>query len=373
MRRSVAIIGSRGYPSFYGGFETAVRHLAPYLADRGWDVTVYGRRGQTVDALADPRVHRVATDGIESTSLSTLSHGFTATIAALRARHDVALVMNVANGYFLPLLRLGRIPTVVNVDGVEWERAKWGQLARFVFRLGARLTRLAATTLVVDARAIGDYWQRTLGRGGVFIPYGADAPGPLPVMDSLIDGAYILFVARLVPENSVHQFLDAVEELDAAVPVVVVGAPPVGDTVVTPRLEDLARRRASFHWLGQVSDDDLLFGLWQHAGVYVHGHTVGGTNPALVQAMACGAPVVARDTVFNREVLGETGVFVGDSSRELSDAIKGMLASPADRARLSAAASARAASSYSWPSVLEAYERELVSAADRQARAAGRR
>ena len=132
---SVAIIGTRGYPSYYGGFETAVRNLAPYLADRGWAVTVYGRPGATKldDSTRDGRVRVIETWGIETKSLSTLTFGMTAALHAAREKPDVALVMNCANGYWLPLLRRAGIPTVMNVDGIEWDRAKWGRLAKWMF------------------------------------------------------------------------------------------------------------------------------------------------------------------------------------------------------------------------------------------------
>ena len=142
MSKSVAIIGTRGYPSYYGGFETLIRRLGPYLVDAGWDVTVYGRPGavKTDDPLLDPRVSSVMTKGLETKSLSTFSYGLTSSLSAARRKPDVALIMNVANGYWLPLLRSRGIPTVVNVDGIEWERAKWGTNAKRVFRGGARLT-----------------------------------------------------------------------------------------------------------------------------------------------------------------------------------------------------------------------------------------
>ena len=107
MRRSVVIIGTRGYPSYYGGFETLVRQLSPYLADQGWDVTVYGRPGGTIvaDPCRDPRIDCVITRGVESKSFSTLSYGLTSAMHAAKRRPDVALVMNVANGYWLPLLK----------------------------------------------------------------------------------------------------------------------------------------------------------------------------------------------------------------------------------------------------------------------------
>ena len=133
-RPRVAVIGTRGYPSYYGGFETAVRRLVPSLADAGWDVTVYGRNGaQNDDPTRDPRVTVRQTRGIESKALSTLTYGFTSSVDAIVRGTDVALVMNVANGFWLPLLRLRGVRTVVNVDGIEWERAKWGKLARVVF------------------------------------------------------------------------------------------------------------------------------------------------------------------------------------------------------------------------------------------------
>ena len=157
MPKRVAIIGTRGYPSYYGGFETAVRHVAPALADAGWDVTVYGRPGQerADDPSLDPRITRRTTRGLESRSLSTLTHGLSAVLDTIRRRPDVALVMNCANGYWLPLLKLAGISTVVNVDGIEWERAKWGRFAKAVFKTGARMTAWTADRLVFDADAIG--------------------------------------------------------------------------------------------------------------------------------------------------------------------------------------------------------------------------
>jgi glycosyltransferase involved in cell wall biosynthesis len=166
LTKSVAIIGTRGYPSYYGGFETAVRKLAPYLADQGWDVTVYGREGAAKldDPSADHRIRTVITKGIESKSLSTLTHGLTASLHAARRRPDVALVMNVANGYWLPLLRARRIPTLINVDGIEWDRAKWNRLAKFIFLTGARITARLGSRMVYDSKEIARRWESELWR-----------------------------------------------------------------------------------------------------------------------------------------------------------------------------------------------------------------
>lgn len=360
----MVVIGTRGYPSYYGGFETAVRWLAPYLSDVGWDVTVYGRRGATRDddPALDPRVRRVVTRGTDSKSLSTLSYGFWSTLHAWRRRPDAALVMNVANGFWLPLLRSRGIPVVVNVDGIEWERAKWGRMAKWVFRQGARWTARYATSIVVDSHEIGRRWREEFGRDGAFIPYGGDEPsGQLPVETGLTSRSYALAVARFVPENSIEEFLGAAEIIAETHDVVIVGSTGYGG-----ELDDRARRLADrlerVRWLGQVSDDARLHSLWQHAGAYFHGHSVGGTNPALVQAMACGAPVVARDTVYNREVLADAGVFVSPTVDAIAEGVTALLNDPVHQGQLARAAQLRARRSYTWISVNEAYRRELAAA-----------
>jgi glycosyltransferase involved in cell wall biosynthesis len=360
-KRSVAIIGTRGYPSYYGGFETAIRRLAPYLVEHGWDVTVYGRPGAVAenDPQRDPRVHTIVTHGVESKSLSTLSYGLTAAAdAVVRRKPDVALVMNVANGYFLPLLKARGVPTLVNVDGIEWDRAKWGRAAKAMFRGGARMTAKFGTKLVYDARAIEKRWADDFGRDGLFIPYGGSEPGALDVPLDLPSGGYALLVARFVPENTVPEFLRAAEQVAKKYPVVIVGSTGYGG-----ELDDQARaldaREPNVRWLGHVSDDDLLFALLRHAGAYFHGHSVGGTNPALVQAMACSAPVVARDTVYNREVLGDSGTFVEADPSSIAKAVINMIESPDARRRASAAALRRSRQSYTWEIVCAAYEKAL--------------
>lgn len=361
MNPSVAIIGTRGYPSYYGGFETAVRKLAPFLAADGWDVTVYGRAGATKDAdpERDTRVRTVVTGGVESKSLSTLSYGFTAALHALKDKPDVALVMNVANGYFLPLLKLRGIKTLVNVDGIEWDRAKWGRLAKFVFRMGAKLTARFADNLVFDSREIERRWNREFGRDGVFIPYGGDVPPQLPIEAGLEHRGYVLVVARFVPENTIPEFLDAAEIIAEKYPVVIVGSSGYGGPL-DQQAHALAAKNSNVHALGHISNDTRLLALWQHAGVYFHGHSVGGTNPTLVQAMATGTPIVARDTVYNREVLGEGARLCAAEAGDIASAIGALMADSDERTAASRRASERASALYTWQGVNSAYAAALT-------------
>lgn len=366
MSRSVAIIGTRGYPSYYGGFETAVRKLAPMLADNGWDVTVYGRPGVTAGGAgeSDPRVRTVITRGIESKSASTLTYGATASAHARRRRPDVALVMNVANGFFLPSLKRAKIPTLVNVDGIEWDREKWSPTAKRVFRWGARLTARYADEIVVDAREIGARWEREFGRQGTFIPYGGEEVevGVEPPL-GLPHRGYVLIVARLVPENTVPQFLEAAEMLSQRWPVVIVGSSGYGGEI-EESVTSLTERHTSVRWLGHVKDDRLLHSLMAHAGAYFHGHSVGGTNPALVQAMAAAAPIVARDTVYTREVLGSEGLFSGPEPMQITTAVSDLMADPEEQKRVSAAALARQRETYTWERVNAAYAEALARLAE---------
>lgn len=359
--KSVAIIGTRGYPSYYGGFETAVRKLAPALAEQGWQVIVYGRKGALrASPEPDARINSVITRGIESRSLSTLTYGLTSSVHAIFHKPDVALVMNVANGFWLPFLKWRGIPTLVNVDGIEWDRAKWGKLAKAVFRYGAKLTARFGTRLVFDARAIGERWKADFDRDGVFIPYGGDSSAELPIEAGLVHRGYILAVARFVPENSIPEFFEAARKLSTLHTVIIVGSTGYGGA-----LDDEARALAvdsdRVIWLGHVSDDARLNSLWQHAGAYFHGHTVGGTNPALVQAMALGTPIVARDTVYNREVLGPDGVYVAGDAASIANALQIVISQPDTQEKLAQSALERAAANYTWHQVNGAYATQLLS------------
>ena len=373
MPKTVAVIGTRGYPSYYGGFETAVRKIAPFLVGRGWDVNVYCRPGATKDddAARDPRVRTTTTPGLESKSLSTLSFGLTAVLHCLREKPDVALVMNVANGFWLPLLKLRGIPTVVNVDGIEWERAKWNGLAKLVFKLGARLTARFGTLLVSDAVEIQRRWKEDFGRESVFIPYGGEIPVPLDVVPGLEHDSYVLMVARFVPENTVSEFFRAVEDIASDYPVVIVGSSgyrgPLDEDA-----KELSARHPNVTWLGHLSDDKKLLSLWQHAGAYFHGHSVGGTNPALVQAMACGAPVVARRTVYNSEVLDASEHLVDPDPAAIAKALRDILSDEDLRSKARHANRERAILHYNWEHVCSRYERALVTAMEPSRKQASR-
>lgn len=357
-----AVIGSRGFPSTYGGFETFVRRLAPYLVAHGDEVTVYGRSGRRGRSMVDG-VETITTRGWDSNALSTLSYGATASLHARNRPYDAALVLNVANGYFLPTLARGGVRTVVNPDGLEWQRGKWNKFGKEVFRRGAQLTARHAHQIVTDSVEIGRIWREDFGRANIFIPYGADIETDLPdnkVKEiGLQPNKYVLAVARLVPENNVDLLLDAVGQLPPNLPVVIAGSANK-ETELTCRLKHLSATRKNFRWLGHVSDQILLKQLWAHSAVYFHGHSVGGTNPALLQALGYGAPTLALNTCYNAEVLRHPQHLLAPQPNAVASAILELTENERLRREFSEHGRQVVRSRYLWSDVLAAYRRVLT-------------
>lgn len=355
----IAVMGSRGYPSTYSGYETFVRHFIPHARERGHEVLVYCRwkdAGQRA-WQGDDGVECRYTRGIETKSLSTLTHGLTSSVDVLRRDVDAALVLNPANGLWIPLLNAGRVPAAINVDGVEWRRGKWGLLGKTLFRMGAWTASRRANALVADSRAMAQIWTRKYGRRPEFIPYGAsivsdDAGDELEAL-GIPPGGYVLTVARLVPENNVEMVMEALDAIPNRPPWVVVGEANYRNGLEA-KLGALAGR-PDVWWLGHVSSDRLLEQLWRHCAVYVHGHSVGGTNPSLLQALGAGAPTLALDCVFNREVIGDGGAFFSPEASSLAIELERFLDSGELRAKQSALGPARVSGRYSWPEVCDTY------------------
>jgi glycosyltransferase involved in cell wall biosynthesis len=358
----IAILGSRGYPSTYSGFETLVRELAPALAERGHEVTVYGRhrRPGTAEQWHDG-VRVVATPAIPSKSLSTISGALTSGRHARREGFDCAVAVNLATVPIAMRLQAAGCPVVLNVDGIEWQRRKWGRVGRLTFRGLAEAAVRSSVTLVADSRAIQAYYYMTFGRTPEYISYGSHAKH----LDddrhvrrlSLSSGAYLLVVARVTPENQIDLILDAYLDSGVEQQLVVVGSANYGSPTER-RLRDLAAARRIV-WLGHVADQALLEQLWAHTALYIHGHSVGGTNPSLLQALGLGAPTLAFDSPFNREVLGDDDRYffsreagdLGRAIREVTTGERTTIGGEDARERVRAA--------YAWPAVVESYEELL--------------
>jgi glycosyltransferase involved in cell wall biosynthesis len=283
----------------------------------------------------------------------------TATLDAAFRGFDSILVLNIANGFWFPALAAARTPFAVNTDGIEWERGKWSRAGRAVFRLAATMTARCANALICDSEAIGAIWLELFSRQSTFIPYGA--PVRTDLAEDLLhanglggEEPYLLVVARLAPENNVELTLDALELLGDQAPHAVIVGSANFDSPIEARLRAMqATGRVS--WLGHVADQELLSQLWAHCAVYVHGHSVGGTNPALLQALGLGAPTLALDTPFNAEVLPFAEDRYPCEARVLAGRIESVVTSASRRESMTQRGRRIVAERYAWEDVCAAY------------------
>jgi glycosyltransferase involved in cell wall biosynthesis len=300
--------------------------------------------------------------------VETLSHTALSVLHAVttRRRFDASIVFNAANAPLLPLLRLRGLPVAVHVDGLEWKRTKWGGTGRRYYRLAERLSVRTADALIADAQGIADYYDTTFGVPTELLTYGApileDPATDLLAPLGLEAGGYHLVVARFEPENHVREIVQGYAGSEARLPLVVVGSAPYADEY-TESVKAVADQDQRIRMIGGLWDQDQLNQLYAHAVTYLHGHSVGGTNPSLLRAMGAGSAVIAYDVNFNREVLGGVGGFFRRPS-ELARLIERAEAEP-DRIRAEAAAvQARAGSVYRWDDVAAGYARLLSRIAD---------
>ncbi|MFK0402227.1 DUF1972 domain-containing protein [Microbacterium sp. NPDC090225] len=354
----IALIGTRGIPAAYGGFETAVEEVGRRLVERGHRVLVYGRDAGTAGDV-HLGMRRVTLPAVRQKALETLSHTALSTVHAVtKARPDAAFVFNAANSPFLPLLRARRIPVALHMDGLEWRRSKWGPRGKAYYRAAESFGVRQADAIIADAPGIADYYDHQFGVASELIRYGAplldDAPTDGIRELGLEPGGYHLVVARFEPENHVREIVEGYAVSRATKPLVVVGSAPYA-AEYTAAIDRIAAADPRIRLLGAVYDQSLLDALYHHASTYLHGHSVGGTNPSLLRAMGAGTAVIAFDVVFNREVLDEQGWFF----RTPADVATAVDAAESDAeavAAASAAARRRAADAFSWDDVAATYE-----------------
>jgi glycosyltransferase involved in cell wall biosynthesis len=301
----IAIMGIRGVPSGYSGYEAFAEEMGSRLVARGHEVLVYCRRAHFAQR---PRVYRgmrlIYLPAWESKELSTFTHTFLSMWDLPFRRVDVALVCNVANGPFCLISRVCGVPTAINVDGLEWLRPKWGTWGRRYFKFAARAAIRLSHFIVTDAEAMRQYYLDTFGADSVNIAYGANVAAstdPNVVRSyGLEPGGYYLIASRLVPDNNADLIVQAFSQVKTDRILAVAGGTPYHDEF-TDRVRRLAGPTVRF--LGHINDQRHIQELHCNAYAYIHGHEFGGTNPALLKALGFGNCILALDTPFNREVL----------------------------------------------------------------------
>ncbi len=355
----IGILGTRGIPAGYGGFETLAEELSARLVARGHDVTVYTRPRYARPGLSEWRGTKIrVVPTIATKYLDTVVHGILSGIDAAFERFDAVLVCNAINAAaaFLPRIG-GKARVVLNVDGLERNRQKWNAVGRLAYRISEQLSTIVPDAVVTDAKVIEDYYKRRYRCDSVFIPYGGDLPEPAGTETlarlNLAPERYVLYVSRLEPENNALAVLRAYRDVPGDTPLVIVGdAPYAADYIARLRREADARVRMPGAIYGEGYRELLA-----HAAVYVQATEVGGTHPALVEALGYGRVVCYNATPENEEVAGEAALpFDVRRPETLTRLLAQILDDPAAHSVWKERARARTRERYGWENVVDRYE-----------------
>jgi len=350
----IAILGTRGIPARYGGFETFAEELARRLVQRGHRVTVYSRSRHREQYYQGVRLRYLP--AIRHKYLETVAHTALATLDLLRHRQDVALYCNAANAILTWLPRLAGIRVALNVDGLERRRRKWNRLARGWYRLSERLATRLPNAVVTDAQTIARYYLERYGKQTYCIPYGAEV-GKVSTTDALrrlglVPGGYFLYVSRMEPENNALLVRRAFEQVKTDLRLVMVGDAPYARRYIA-QVRDTRDPRILFP--GAIYGQGYRE-LGSHCFAYIHATEVGGTHPALVEAMGRGALVLYLDTPENAEVAGDAGIAF--QPHDLADKLRlALRLTPKERETFCQRALERVRERYDWERITDAYER----------------
>jgi len=363
MTRTVRILGTHGVPAAYGGFETAAEQIGLYLVEQGWRVVVYcqadGKGPITYDTWRG--IERVTIPQHREGWLGTSAFDWTSIRHAIQ-HDDVCLTFGYNTGVFNILQRLKRIPNVINMDGMEWTRRRWGIPRQAILLANERFASLFGHHLIADHPDIERYLARWARRSRIsMITYGAhavtEAPkGPVEAM-GLTPGGYLTVICRPIPENSLLEIVEAFSAKPRERTLVVLGN--LDGATDDYHRQVLAAASDEVVFPGAIYDPEVVQALRFHSLAYVHGHTVGGTNPSLVEAMAAGNPVIAHDNVYNRWVAGPTQRYF-TTAQELGAQLDELLASPDVLHQMHDAARGRHAEEFTWEHVAGQYEAVLA-------------
>jgi glycosyltransferase involved in cell wall biosynthesis len=364
----IAIVGHRGIPGNYGGFETFAEELSVRLIERGHHVINYCRANNWdySDITSYRGSELVVLPTLRLKQFDTIIHTLLSALHLLTHPVDVVLMVNPGNASLSWIPRLRGTPVALNVDGLEWERKKWGALGRTFLRFSSWVATWAPTVTITDAEVIRQYYRNTFGRASVMIPYGANVerePDEEEVRRlGLEPGRYILFVSRFEPENNPLMVRRAFEGIDTDLKLAMVGDAPYAKEYIA-QVKDTSDDRIRF--LGFVFGQGYK-ALQKSAYAYVQATEVGGTHPALIEALGYGNLVLARGTPENREVMQGAGRYF-DDEEGLRQLLQEVVDAPDLIAGHREAAMRHIRERYSWDRVTDQYEDLLESMVRREA------
>ncbi len=353
------IIGTRGIPAQHGGFETFAQECAIYMQKQGWQVTVYcqetGRGSITEDSWHDIRRIIIPIEG--SGPLATMIFDWRAIGHACK-EEGLVLCLGYNTALFNWRLRRKGLPTIMNMDGIEWKREKWSKAARIWLYINEKAGLYLSDHLIADNPGIAEHLHSRFCRTPLTtIPYGApylqNLSSTLLVPFGLTENNYLLLIARPEPENSILEIVQAYTARHRDYPLVVLGNYSA-DQPYQKRVLEAANDHV--HFLGAIYDREVVSALRYHCLFYIHGHTVGGTNPSLVEAMGAGNAILAHGNGFNRWVTGSEAACFFMNQTQCQVQMDDLLASPDVIFRMKKASRQRFLEAFTWEKVLESYE-----------------
>lgn len=379
----IGIVGARGIAD-YGGFETVVMELAPRLHEKGYAVYLSHRRGETSTTSEEYEGAKILYFPFRFPKSNKLGRIFEViydwyfvAFCSLVIRCNIIYCLGIASGPLLFLLKLSSSKAVLNLDGLEWRRAKFSLIERIYVRLAFLFSCVSADRLVVDNSQLMNYLPVRAQEKATFIPYGV-ASVACPAWDEsaipqygrgaiaqILPSRYWLVVARLEPENNIHTIVQAYSKSRGEKPLLIVGSfSSTSYETYVRSLVDALPDGKTIIFAGSIYNQQHLSMLRCHCAAYLHGHSVGGTNPSLLEAMSARNLIVAHDNAFNREVCGDCARFFKDAD-ELARLMSEIEDRPSSYAELGEKARARTMEVYRWPEVADAYDklfRELLKA-----------
>jgi len=355
----IAIIGSRGYPYVYSGYETLIKELSERLVGRDCEVTVYCHRNlfKEKPALVNG-IKLVYIPTIETKSLSQLIHSFLSMCHAVVSDVDVIFAVNAANGPYGLISKIFRKRTAINVDGLEWLRPKWKGLGAIYFKTAARLSTILFDQIINDSDEMRKVYLNLFKKESVVIAYGATvrkSDNPSLIQQWLITPKeYYLVVGRMIPDNNADIIVKGFLASNSTKKMVVVGDVFYKDNYADA-LKALKDERLVF--TGYVNDPHVLAALYHHCYVYVHGHEFGGTNPTMIKAMACGCAILALNTVFNKEMLNNDlyGIYFEKNQEAVRQQINYADQYPKEIKKLSQNSHLGITDKYNWDYITDQY------------------
>jgi glycosyltransferase involved in cell wall biosynthesis len=358
-RPTVRILGTHGLPANYGGFETAAENIALFLVARGWRVIVYCQTDHEVPFYED------VWQGIERVNISVPNLGWlgTAKFDWMSIRHaiksrDVCLTFGYNTGIFNVLQRIRGVPNVINMDGIEWSRKRWGFFRQAILYANERFAALFGNELIADHPELYTYLRtRAPARKITTITYGAHRLASTPTAPvealGLAPKQYLTLIARAIPENSILEMVQGFSAKKRGIHLAILGSYDGDVDAYHRKVLDAASDEVVF--LGPIFDPATVQALRYHSRGYLHGHTVGGTNPSLVEALAASNPVICQDNKFNTWVAGDAGLYF-TSVKDVESCIDRLLGDSALAKQMSLNAVARFESEFTWDHVAGQYE-----------------